>query len=90
MTTPSKIIARVSGITSGDGMAEGEAQYIIEYFCTGLNGSGFVGSALLISDATQNDTQITLDLRGKLAAIVDQLVTPTQGYAANDVRGLNV
>lgn len=90
MAGSSRIVGMVKTITGYTGMPNTNAQFIVQYKCTGDVSGQIEGEAVLEVDVTQNDTQITTDLRTALAAYVNPLVTPPQAYAANDVRGLNV
>jgi hypothetical protein len=86
----SKIAATVMSIGWTPDQPDGTIDVIVQYVVAGAVVGEIFGYALLRVDATQNDAQITNDLRTQLAAYVDPLISPNQGFAANDVRGLNL
>jgi hypothetical protein len=89
----SRIIGRVVGIGGGTPeMTDNEAQFFVQYRVSGamtLTGQTS-GEVLLVADITQAENQINNQLRAALAAHVDPLVIPPQGYVQGDVRGINI
>lgn len=90
MAGNSRIVATVKAITTYTGIPDTNAQFLVQYHCTGPVNGQVDGEALLEVDVTQTDAQIQLDLRAALAAHVDPLVDPPQSYSGTDVRGLSI
>lgn len=90
MAGNSRVIGRVKLITSSSSLLDTQAEFLVQYRCSGPVTGQIEGEAILVIDITQNDTQITSDLRTALAAYVNPIVFPAQAYAASDVRGLNL
>lgn len=65
-------------------------EFKVCYFVTGSVTGEYSGECQLAVDITQNETQIVNDLKVALAAYVEPRVFPAQGFAAVDVRGLNL
>jgi hypothetical protein len=85
-----KIIGKVVGISRSTETPEDEAEVIVNYMVTGMGTGARTGEVLFQINMTQNETQINDDIRTALAAYVDPLVGPPQGFAAVDVRGCNL
>lgn len=90
MAGQSRIVGRISTIAYSSSNADSEAEFIIQYHCTGPVTGQTNGEAVFVVDVTQAEAQINAALRAALAAYVTPLVYPPQGYAANDVRGCNL
>jgi len=90
MAGQSRIIGRIASITYSTSLTEDEAEFLVQYRCSGLVSGQFFGEVVLVCDITQAESQINADLRAALAAQVDPLVEPPQAYTASDVRGLNL
>jgi hypothetical protein len=90
MAGQSRIIARITALTGSTGLPDTHAEFLVTYRCTGPVAGLVAGELTLQVDVTQNQSQIEGDLQTQLAAYVNNVVTPAQGYQANDVRGLGL
>ena len=85
-----KITGMVTAISHDSGQPDDTLTFNVTYFVSGPVAGILNGEAIVHVDASQNDTQIGHDIRVGVAAWVDPLITPTQGFALADVRGCNV
>lgn len=90
MAGQSRIIGRIMQITFSTSLTEDQAEFLVQYRCSGFVTGQYYGETVLMCDITQAESQINADLRASLAAYVDPLVKPPQAYTAADVRGLNL
>lgn len=90
MAGQSRIIARIANVTRSSGTPDSNAEFIVEYRCTGPVLGLPVGEVVIQADITQSESALKGDLSAALAAAVNPLVTPPQAYTQADVRGLNL
>jgi hypothetical protein len=90
MAGDSRIVATIWSLGGSTGMPDTNAEFIIQYRCTGPVTGQTNGEVVLQANVTQNETQIKSDLSTALAAYLNTVIFPSQSYAANDVRGLNI
>jgi hypothetical protein len=90
MAGNSRIVATIWSLGGSGNMPDTNAEFIIQYRCTGPVTGQINGEVVLQANATQNETQIKNDLSAALAAYLNPIVFPAQGYSASDVRGLNI
>ena len=90
MAGNSRIVAMAVSLGGSSGMPDTNAEFIIQYRCTGPVTGQTSGEVVLQANVTQNETQIKSDLSSALAAYLNPIVFPPQTYASADVRGLNI
>ncbi len=89
MARQSRIIGHIITITSSSNLTENQAEFLVQYRCSGLVTGQTAGETVLVCDITQAENAINNQLRAALAAYVDPLVFPPQSYVQGEVRGLN-
>lgn len=85
-----KIIGNVIALGRTTGQPDTNLDVVVRYYVTGQLTGKTEGQAVFSIDMTLNDTQIVTAIQTALAAFVDPLVFPNQGFAAVDVRGCSV
>jgi hypothetical protein len=90
MAAQARILATIVGLGGSTGMLDTQGEVLIAYHCTGPVSGAINGQVALKCDVTQNESSIKNELSTALAAYLDPLIFPSQGYTTNDVRGLNV
>ncbi len=90
MAGQSRVIGRIVTITSSSNLTEDQAEFLVQYRCSGLVTGLVTGEVVLVCDITQNATQIANDLQTALAAAVNPLIQPPQAYTQADVRGCSL
>lgn len=89
-----RIIAHITNIAHSSGETDLVAEFLIDYFISGVGGAGLTGPTfgqmVLTVDVTTNETQLVKAIQTAVAAYLDPLISPAQGFTFNDVHGCNI
>jgi len=89
-----RILGHITNVSQSSGEADIMAEFIINYFVTGVNDNGITGQThgelVVLADVTTSEALLTKAIKTGLAALVDPLVLPPQSFTFADVQGCNI
>lgn len=85
MAGNNRILAKINNFGISSGQPDNVVDFVLFYYCSGGLTGSISGETTVQADATQAESLLNIALKTALAAYVDPIVFPTQGYTVSDV-----